>query len=124
MLLGRLGVEALALAGRDWQRLPKADPQTAYYFEETGHAIAPQFWDYWRNRGLEFGDLGVSEREAVALWGYPITKPQMEANNSGDMVLTQWFERARFEYHPDNPEPYQVLLGRLSADLLDQREWE
>ena len=41
----------------------------------------------------------------------------MEANSSGDMVLTQWFERARFEYHPGNPEPYRVLLGRLGAEL-------
>ncbi len=47
----------------------------------------------------------------------------MERNSSGDTVLTQWFERARFEYHPDKPEPYKVLLGRLSADLLTQRGW-
>jgi hypothetical protein len=27
---------------------------------------------------------------------------------------TQWFERARFECHPNNPSEYRVLLGLLS----------
>jgi murein DD-endopeptidase MepM/ murein hydrolase activator NlpD len=31
--------------------------------------------------------------------------------------LTQWFERARFEYHPRNAPPFDVLLGRLGAEL-------
>ena len=29
----------------------------------------------------------------------------------------QWFERARFEEHPANPPPYNVLFGRLGAIL-------
>ncbi len=41
----------------------------------------------------------------------------MERNASGALVLTQWFERARFEYHPDNPAAYRVLLGRLGAEV-------
>jgi hypothetical protein len=40
----------------------------------------------------------------------------MERNSSGDNVLTQWFERARFEYHPNKPAQYRVLLGRLGAE--------
>ncbi len=32
---------------------------------------------------------------------------------------TQWFERARFEFHPNNPDPYKVLLGRLGAEVFD-----
>ena len=103
--------------------LPKADPRRPRYFAGTGQAIAPQFWEYWRSHGLEFGDRGVTEREALALFGYPITEPQMETNSSGDRVLTQWFERARFEYHPNNPAASQVLLGRLAADMLAQRGW-
>ena len=124
VLLGRLGAETLAWMGRSWQDETKASPQTPHYYAATGHAIAPQFWDYWRNHGLELGDRGISEREALALFGYPLTEPQLETNSSGDRVLTQWFERARFEYHPNNPEASRVLLGRLSADMLDQRSWE
>lgn len=123
VLLGRLGAEALERQGIDWRALPTELPQTPHYFAATQHAVAPQFWNYWRGHGLEFGDRGVSEREALALWGYPLTEPQMETNSSGDTILTQWFERARFEYHPANPEPYKVLVGRLSADLLSQRGW-
>jgi hypothetical protein len=44
-----------------------------------------------------------ANREALALFGYPITEPAMETNSSGDTVLTQWFERARFECHPTIP---------------------
>jgi hypothetical protein len=123
VLLGRLGVEVLRRQGRDWQAEPKASPSALHYFAATGHAIAPHFWDYWRTHGLELGDPGMSEREALALFGYPITEPRMERNSSGDMVLTQWFERARFEHHPGNPEPYRVLLGRLSAEVLAERGW-
>jgi hypothetical protein len=27
----------------------------------------------------------------------------------------QYFERAHFEYHPENKTPYAVLLGRVGA---------
>ena len=116
ILLGRLGAERLAQTGRDWTTFPKASPGAAHYFAVTGHAIAPQFWDYWRTRGLDLGDAGVSQRESLALFGYPLSEAAIETNPNGDTVLTQWFERARFEYHPGNPEPYKVLLGLLGVE--------
>ena len=45
----------------------------------------------------------------------------MEVNASGTRVLTQWFERARFEYHPENPAAYRVLLGRLGVEVRNER---
>jgi hypothetical protein len=122
VLLGRLGVEALARQGIDWQTLPRADARMAHYFRETGHAIAPEFWAYWSRHGLEFdGRSGTSLGENLALFGYPISEARIETNASGDHVLTQWFERARFEYHPTNPVTHRVLLGRLGAELRDDR---
>ena len=121
--LGRLGAEALAEAGRDWQLLPKASLSSPHYFAATGQAIAPEFWGYWRGHGLELGDAGVSEREALALFGYPITPAAYEPLPNGETLLVQWFERARFEYHPNNPAPYQVLLGRLAADRVTDFVW-
>jgi hypothetical protein len=118
-----LGAEALAAAGEDWQALPKADPATPHYYPQTGQAIAPEFWAYWRGHGLELGDRGVSEREALALWGYPLTPARFEQLPNGEQLLVQWFERARFEHHPNNPQPYRVLLGRLAADALDRYGW-
>lgn len=118
VLLGRLGDDVLRGQGRNWFAFPKAGPGTPHYFGETGHAIAPRFWDYWQTHGLEFdGRPGTSFAESLALFGYPLSEPQMETNSSGDTVLTQWFERARFEYHPDQPAPYTVLLGLLGNEL-------
>ncbi|WP_152541158.1 hypothetical protein [Kallotenue papyrolyticum] len=122
VLLGRLGVERLQQLGIDWQTLPKANPSDPHYFPQTGQAISfESFWQYWRTHGLELGDRGISERESLALFGYPISPARMETNSSGDTVLTQWFERARFEWHPNNPEPYKVLLGLLGREVHDAR---
>ena len=120
MLLGLLGVDRLAAQGRDWQTFPKADPSAPHYFAETGHAIAPQFWGFWSSHGLEFdgNKKSKSMAESLALFGFPISEAQMEQGSDGQMYLTQWFQRARFEYHPENKPPYDVLLGLLGADLL------
>jgi hypothetical protein len=123
VLLGRLGADLLTLQGRDWTTFPKADPISSHYFPETGHAVAPEFWDFWSNHGLEFGDLEVTFRESLALFGYPLSPPMMETNADGHTVLTQYFERAVFEHHPENADPYRVLLRRLGVEMLIEREW-
>jgi|GEM_PF-1610823 len=123
ILLGRLGEDLLVARGRDWRAdpvgLPKMD---CWYVEETEHTVCDQepelgFLSYYRGHGLDLGDHGVSHREALALWGLPLTEPAMETNEAGDKVLTQWFERARFEYHPQKPAEYRVLLGLLGREL-------
>ncbi len=118
VLLGLLGADRLAAQGRDWQTFPKADPSAPHYFAETGHAIAPQFWGFWSSNGLEFdgNKKAKSPAESLALFGFPISEPQMEPGSDGQMYLTQWFQRAKFEYHPENKAPYDVLLGLLGAD--------
>lgn len=122
VLLGRLGAEALAQQDRDWQTFPKAAPSTPHYFAESGHAIAhAPFWRYWSGHGLEFdGRRGFSAAESLALFGLPLSEPQMETNSSGDAVLTQWFERARFEDHGANG----VLLGLLGNETTTARRAE
>jgi D-alanyl-D-alanine carboxypeptidase len=95
----------------------KANPSDAHYMAATGQAIAPEFWEYWSSHGLDFGDEGVSFRESLALFGYPVSPAAMDTNADGDTVLTQWFERARFELHGDT-----VLLGRLGAEMLDDSD--
>ena len=129
ILLGRLGAELLERRGIDWQTdLPAASPKSAcIWFSQTRHNVCNQassvgFATYWRTHGLEFdGRSGKSFAESLALFGYPISEAAMETNSSGDRVLTQWFERARFEWHPNNPAAYRVLLGRLGAELLQDR---
>jgi uncharacterized protein YkwD len=119
VLLGRLGADALAGAGRDWKTFPKASPGAPYYFHDTGHAIDPRFWGFWSGHGLEFdGQPGVSFNESLALFGLPLSEAAIEPNpTDGKPYLTQWFERARFELHPENAgTPYEVLLGLLTAE--------
>jgi Tol biopolymer transport system component len=120
VLLGRLGDDALTQRGIDWRDEPKAAPDAPRRFAETGHAITyDPFWNYWRSHGLEFdGRRGFSMAESLALFGMPITEARAEINENGDTLLTQWFERARFEFHANNPEPYTVLLGLLGNELL------
>jgi len=122
VLLGRLGDELLQAQGRDWQSEPTADPTDPHYFPETGHAIAPEFWSFWSEYGLDFGDQPAysiySFRESLALFGYPLTEPAVETNADGDTVLTQYFERAVFELHPENPQRWQVLLRRTGAEMI------
>jgi hypothetical protein len=124
VLLGRLTDELLARQGRSWLDFPTADPATPHYFPETKHAIDERFWAYWSTHGLEFGDAGTSFRESLALFGYPLSEPMTETNADGDTVLTQYFERAVFEYHPENAgTPYEVLLRRLGAEALAAQGW-
>jgi hypothetical protein len=127
VLLGRLGDELLASSGRDWRRedgtdnpFGRGECQTFDLGGETRSVCGP-FLQYWRSHGLDFGTSGVAFEESLALFGLPLTAPKLELNADGDRVLTQWFERARFEYHPDNAEQYQVLLGRLGAEALRLR---
>ncbi len=124
MLLGRLGDDRLRQLGRDWRHAPaEGGPQPhCLWFAQTRHNVCDQaahagFQTYWQRHGLEFdGQPGFSYAESLALWGLPLTTPQLETNASGDTVLTQWFERARFEWHPQNPAPYRVLLGLLGNE--------
>ena len=118
VLLGRLGDELLQAQGRAWRSEASADPADPHYFPETGHAIAPEFWSHWSGSGLDFGHYGGSFRESLALFGYPLTEPVVETNADGDTVLTQYFERAVFELHPENPPQWQVLLRRVGAEML------
>jgi len=119
VLLGRLGDEMLRRAGRDWRGEPAGSERAGCrFFAETRHTLCEPFLQYWQASGLLDPRLDAYQR-SLALFGLPLTEPAMETNSSGHRVLTQWFERARFEFHPDNPPAFQVLLGRLGADAYD-----
>jgi beta-N-acetylhexosaminidase len=76
---------------------------TSRYFAATGHWVSHGFLSYWSR----FGGLPV--------FGYPITD---EYTDSESGYITQYFERARFEWHPGSwPDRYDVLLGLLGNEL-------
>jgi len=121
VLLGRLGVDRLVQQGRDWNSFSKVTgaPNTSCYFAvETGHSICGAFLSYYRSHGLSLDNqAGYSLAESIALFGLPISEPQDEINVAdGKSYLTQWFERARFELHPEVGINV-VLLGLLGNEI-------
>jgi WD40 repeat protein len=79
-------------------------------FPETGRRICDRFLEYWRQNG------GLSQQ------GLPLTDLFDEVNpTDGKTYKTQYFERARFELHPDNAAPYEVLLGLLGLEQFAPR---
>ena len=42
----------------------------------------------------------------------------METLDDGKSYRVQYFERARLEHHPENPAPYDVLLGQFGRTVL------
>src|SRR5918911_715987 len=87
---------------------PYVDPAPRC-FVETDQCVQGRFLQYWEENG------------GMAVFGLPITSARPERNpDTGQFYLTQWFERNRFEYHPDNAAPDDVLLGRLGAERLVQ----
>ncbi len=69
------------------------------YFSQTGHYLSNGFLSYWRTHG------------GINVLGYPLTE---EFQQNG--VTVQYFERAIFEYHPNNTPDWRVELRRLGAD--------
>jgi hypothetical protein len=117
VLLGRLGVDRLSAQGRDWFQFPKTEAQAGcQFFPASGHNICGDILKAWRASGLEFdARAGKSAAESLALFGLPISDAQTETID-GQQYTVQWFERARFELHPENPAPYNVLLGLLGRE--------
>ncbi len=81
-----------------------------------GNPIDPHFTSYWSGHGLDFGDPGYSAAESTALFGLPISTVAIETNGTGWTGPTQWFERARFEWHTEFSPPI-VLLGLLGDEV-------
>jgi hypothetical protein len=83
------------------------------YFPEVGHSLKGKFKDYWQANG------------GLAMYGYPISQEFQEINpDDGHTYTVQYFERNRFEYHPELAGTrYEVLLGLLGKTLLLQKAW-
>jgi hypothetical protein len=104
VLLGALGLDFRKADS------PASPMSNAQYFPETGHNLSGKFKEYWDTHGGLF------------VHGYPITEPVMEKSTNGKEYLVQWFERSRFELHPENlSSPYEVLLGVLGRQLSEKK---
>lgn len=74
------------------------------YFDATAHNACGVFTEFWSANG------------GLPIFGYPLSEQFVDESG----LTVQYFERARFEWHPDNAgTPYEVLLGRLGAEQTE-----
>lgn len=119
--LGRLGADRLQQQGRDWFAFAKTSAGgDCKVFAQTGHTVCGRFLTMWKRYGLNLdGKQSVSESESLALFGLPLSGVMTERLSDGKEYQVQWFERARFEFHPENNDPYDVLFGLLGNEMRD-----
>jgi hypothetical protein len=106
---GRLGVERLEQMGTPWgpgQGAEAGPGCTA--FPETGYQVCGAFAAYWRASG------------GLERFGYPVTG-EFTAELEGKPYTVQYFERRRFELHPEIG-PTTVLLGLLGREVYNARQ--
>ena len=77
-----------------------APPSGSRYFSQTGYTVQGGFLTFFDQHG------------GVPIFGYPITN---EITENG--LTVQYFQRARFEWYPNNQAGAQVLLGLLGEQL-------
>jgi hypothetical protein len=102
VLLGQLG---RAVHPADPPAQPLEDGFSSY-FSETGHNVSKRFLGYWERNG------------GRAQFGYPLGEEEQEKLANGQTYLVQYFERARFEYHPGALPPDDVELGQLGRRIF------
>ena len=92
-------------------RLPAPPTPAAVFFPETGVGLGGGFKYYWEANG------------GLAQFGYPLTNEFREVNpTDGQEYTVQYFERARFEYHPEHAgTAYETQLGLLGRHLTAER---
>jgi hypothetical protein len=115
VLLSLLGVSLFRQKYPD-NSTPTAGPYHAgsVLFPETGQRLGGKFLDYWKSHG------------GLAQQGYPISGEFTEVSDlNGKSYTIQYFERAVFEFHPENAgTPYEVLLSQLGKFQYDAKYGE
>lgn len=87
-----------------------ASTNNALTFSETGKTIGGSFRTYWEQNG------------GLAQQGFPISDEFTEVSDlNGQSYTVQYFERAVFELHPENPAFSSVLLSQLGTFLYQQK---
>jgi peptide/nickel transport system substrate-binding protein len=82
-----------------------ADGRTKVWFPETRHTISGKILEYWNRYG------GLKQ------FGFPLSEPFQEVSvQDGKTYTVQYFERNRFELHPEKQPPYEVELGLLGVE--------
>jgi murein DD-endopeptidase MepM/ murein hydrolase activator NlpD len=100
---------------KDQQPFGKATPFTSSaqhaFFPQTGHSVNFGFLQYFNAHG------------GITVFGYPISE-ELRVDSAHGPTTIQYFQRARFEYHPELAgTPYAVELGLLGDQELTAMGW-
>ena len=87
---------------------PMASTADRTYFPQTQHSVAGAFKRFHEANG------------GVRIFGYPITEEYMMTTDTGEVIMAQDFERARFESRPGK-EATGVELGLIGAEWRSLR---
>ncbi len=80
------------------------------FFPESGHSIGGAFLEYWQRKN------------GLIAFGYPISEELSETSSDGVERVVQYFQRARFELHPEAAfTPNAIQLGHLGRQALEAR---
>lgn len=87
-------------------RVAEQTPQGYTFIPESGHSMGGGFRDFWKNNG------------GLYTFGYPISEEFQEVSpTDGNTYTVQYYERARFEWHPENAgTKWEIQLGLLGSE--------
>lgn len=108
---GRLGIEAQT-TGSPATLLPKIlrGPQGVFTHNGTKVSTPQMFFNFWARNG------------GMPIFGYPVSPVLVDMVVGGRTVIAQYFECARFEYHPEYGGTLrEVQLAPLGAQLFAAR---
>jgi hypothetical protein len=114
--LGTDGQVMLSLLGSELygdRGFPDGQPQDGrVFFPETGNTLGGKFQQFWEKRG------------GLRTFGFPISEPFEETSQiDGQTRIVQYFERAKFEYFPEELGGfYQQQVSAYGLRLQGLRE--
>jgi len=108
VLVGQFGQRIFAETGLSFRGAVAPRPGLTY-FPATGHNVADDFRAYWNANG------------GLAQFGYPLSE-ELRETIDGRGYVVQYFERARFERHPENAARYTILLGQFGRRILAETD--
>ena len=84
-------------------QIPAFNSSIRHYFPETRHVVSYAFLDYFREKG------------GLDIFGYPRSESLYQ-----DGYLVQYFQRARMEWHPEDPSGPRMRLTNLGETYIER----
>ena len=91
-------------SGLGW-RSSLAQLEGEEFFEQTGHRVSGDFLEFY-----------YTVLNPVELYGYPISVVFRDATTQ---LIVQYFEKARFELHPENTDGSRVIVSKLGEYMYE-----